>query len=136
MKRLQLLLCLGLTSLLPASAQDGGAPIHPVIVSRLVLTNQTQPLGSQTSPIVAFTPSHDGVYRISALIHSPQCGLDPCWELEILTPVEGQAGVGSQAAWVVTISGQAGTPLVSYETYEGPQHTGGSYNLAIIVEEL
>ena len=50
MKRLQLLLCLGLTGLLPASAQDGSAPIHPVIVSRLVLTNQTQPLGSPTSP--------------------------------------------------------------------------------------
>jgi len=136
MKRLQLLLCLGLTGLLQASAQDGRAPIHPVIVSRLVLTNQTQPLGSLTSPIVAFTPSHDGVYRISALIQSPQCGLAPCWELAIQTPVGGQGGAGNGAAWVVTIGGRTGTPLVSYATTEGFQYTGGSYNLAIIVEEL
>ena len=48
----------------------------------------------------------------------------------------GQGAAGSGAAWVVTIGGRAGTPLVSYATTEGFQYTGGSYNLAIIVEEL
>jgi len=136
MKRLVMILALASAGVISGFAQDATALKTPVIVARLVLQNQTQPVGSSTAPILLFTPAHDGFYRatfyVGQNISQQQCNcvnlilnqganfLINYWENS-----EGQ---------VFAFPSAANQSIYYYTEFEGVPNS--PYGVTIVIEEL
>jgi hypothetical protein len=131
-----MILALASASVVSGLAQDATALKTPVIVARLVLQNQTQPLGSSTAPILLFTPSHDGFYRatfyVGQNILQQQCN---CVNL-ILN--EGPNFLinywENSQSQVFAFPGAANQSIYYYTEFEGVPNS--PYGVTIVVEEL
>ena len=128
-----------------------GLPATPQIIRRVELTNQTAPIPTTT----LFTPSHNGLYRISMYLTgtSGDAGWagyltwsdDAGFEDTSVRGVIATSGGPPPQAWgtsygetpgsVSIIEAVAGQP-VSYNVIIQNADTSGTYSLYIIVERL
>ena len=112
------------------------------VVARFKLLDQTGPV----SPIVVFTPTAWGMYRISTVMVLTKEGGNGDWYgnyswtdgggIEQLGPIDLQAkpGFPRYTSWIFTARMKAGAPLMFAVTpFDSP---AGKYNVWIVVERM
>jgi hypothetical protein len=117
-------------------------PSGPVTVKRLVLTNQSQYLGSAASPITLFTPTQDGFYRVTIYLgQQGECVSNGsgktygCTGTAVVigpNQVIGFFGLKTYSAAYPVLAGQP----ISYYTYPPDSGARLPYDLIIVIEEL
>lgn len=157
MRYLYSIITLSLFMAVSGLAQDSDSSIrdrhHPVIVKRIILKNQTAPLGPPLLGITFFTPEHEGVYRVTCGIQLATAGeaqlLTNALEISIFQTASVLAGTYNQilGSYVAPGGGPSGgsggggsfsflgSPETTF-TFSATTNPGLAYDIYIIVEEL